>query len=241
MALTGIKSILAWKIPWTKEPGRATVRGVTKSRTRLNMLAHIYVNDVKLGSRNGRNGGETDEGGCTYIPCSDPRPPQPHRLALSLSLSWKSTAFKGKGRFFVILQKKFQNLSHKTLGLRFFSPLKAWNKNLQLTTPDPSEQAFSVDSHRVGFEARASWAVRGCSPEPGCRGELRFAPEHAEGRQWAAAGQALQSSSSPVSTWACKTANTHGQDPATLLTRQQQNVLTRNIFLRKQRLLRNKL
>ena len=24
-------SILAWKIPWTEEPGRATVRGVTKS------------------------------------------------------------------------------------------------------------------------------------------------------------------------------------------------------------------
>ena len=28
-------SILALKIPWTEEPGRATVRGVTKSRTRL--------------------------------------------------------------------------------------------------------------------------------------------------------------------------------------------------------------
>ena len=97
MALTGIKSILAWKIPWTKEPGGATVHGVTNSRTRLDMLAHVYVKDVKLGSRNGRNGGETDEGGCAHIPCSDPRPPQPHRLAPSFSLSWKSTAFKGKG------------------------------------------------------------------------------------------------------------------------------------------------
>ena len=28
-------SILAWKIPWTKEPDRATVHRVTKSRTRL--------------------------------------------------------------------------------------------------------------------------------------------------------------------------------------------------------------
>ena len=26
-------SILAWKIPWTKEPVRATVHGVAKSRT----------------------------------------------------------------------------------------------------------------------------------------------------------------------------------------------------------------
>ena len=26
-------SILAWKIPWTEEPGQATVHGVTKSRT----------------------------------------------------------------------------------------------------------------------------------------------------------------------------------------------------------------
>ena len=29
-------SILAWKIPWTAEPGKATVHGVAKSRTRLN-------------------------------------------------------------------------------------------------------------------------------------------------------------------------------------------------------------
>ena len=25
--------ILAWSIPWTEEPGQATVRGVTKSQT----------------------------------------------------------------------------------------------------------------------------------------------------------------------------------------------------------------
>ena len=28
-------SILAWKIPWTEEPGCVTVHGVAKSRTRL--------------------------------------------------------------------------------------------------------------------------------------------------------------------------------------------------------------
>ena len=28
-------SILAWEIPWTEEPGGATVHGVAKSRTRL--------------------------------------------------------------------------------------------------------------------------------------------------------------------------------------------------------------
>ena len=32
-------SILAWKIPWTEEPGRATVHGVTNSQTRLRNLA----------------------------------------------------------------------------------------------------------------------------------------------------------------------------------------------------------
>ena len=28
-------SIFAWRIPWMEEPGRATIHGVTKSRTRL--------------------------------------------------------------------------------------------------------------------------------------------------------------------------------------------------------------
>ena len=28
-------SIRAWRIPWTGEPGKATVHGVTQSRTRL--------------------------------------------------------------------------------------------------------------------------------------------------------------------------------------------------------------
>ena len=28
-------SILAWRMPWTEEPGEATVHGVAKSQTRL--------------------------------------------------------------------------------------------------------------------------------------------------------------------------------------------------------------
>ena len=36
-------SILPWKIPWTEELGRATVHGVTKSRTRLSDFTHSYV------------------------------------------------------------------------------------------------------------------------------------------------------------------------------------------------------
>ena len=35
-------SILAWRIPWTEEPGKATVHGVTKSRTRLSN-SHIHT------------------------------------------------------------------------------------------------------------------------------------------------------------------------------------------------------
>ena len=34
-------SILAWKIPWTEEPGRLTVHGVTKSQTQLNDLTSL--------------------------------------------------------------------------------------------------------------------------------------------------------------------------------------------------------
>ena len=34
-AMATHSSILDWKIPWMEEPGRATVHGVTKSRTRL--------------------------------------------------------------------------------------------------------------------------------------------------------------------------------------------------------------
>ena len=32
-------SILAWRIPWTEEPGGLKVHGVTKSQTRLSNLA----------------------------------------------------------------------------------------------------------------------------------------------------------------------------------------------------------
>ena len=34
-ALAPHSSTLAWKIPWTQEPGKAAVHGVSKSRTRL--------------------------------------------------------------------------------------------------------------------------------------------------------------------------------------------------------------
>ena len=36
-------SILAVKIPWTKEPSGATVHGVTKNRTQLMLLSSIYI------------------------------------------------------------------------------------------------------------------------------------------------------------------------------------------------------
>ena len=35
-------STLAWKIPWTEEPGRLAVHGVTKSRTRLNGFTFTF-------------------------------------------------------------------------------------------------------------------------------------------------------------------------------------------------------
>ena len=33
--MTVLSSILAWRIPWTEEPGRLQFRGITKSQTRL--------------------------------------------------------------------------------------------------------------------------------------------------------------------------------------------------------------
>ena len=36
-------SILAWKIPWTEEPGRLQFMGVAKSQTRLNDFHFVYL------------------------------------------------------------------------------------------------------------------------------------------------------------------------------------------------------
>ena len=35
-------SILAWKIPWTEEPGRLQSMGVVKSRTRLSVFTFNF-------------------------------------------------------------------------------------------------------------------------------------------------------------------------------------------------------
>ena len=41
-------STLAWKIPWTEEPGRLTVHGVAKSRTQLSNFTSLHFNQTKL-------------------------------------------------------------------------------------------------------------------------------------------------------------------------------------------------
>ena len=43
-------SILAWKIPWTEEPGRGS-HGVAKSWTRLNFLSFLKVSWYLCDSR----------------------------------------------------------------------------------------------------------------------------------------------------------------------------------------------
>ena len=42
--MTPHSSILAWKIPWTEEPGGLQYTGPEKSRTRLSDLAHTQLN-----------------------------------------------------------------------------------------------------------------------------------------------------------------------------------------------------
>ena len=44
-------STIAWKIPWTEEPGRLhIVHGVAKSRTRWSDFTSLFVEATKLGS-----------------------------------------------------------------------------------------------------------------------------------------------------------------------------------------------
>ena len=47
-------SILAWKIPWTEEPGRAAVYGVTKSWTQLRDFTHSKQPWRRTGPLNSR-------------------------------------------------------------------------------------------------------------------------------------------------------------------------------------------
>ena len=41
-------NILAWKIPWTEDPGRLQVYGVAKSRTRLSDFTLLHFRDFKF-------------------------------------------------------------------------------------------------------------------------------------------------------------------------------------------------
>ena len=41
--MTTRSSILAWKIPWTEEPGGLHSMGVPKSQTRLSTQAHAHT------------------------------------------------------------------------------------------------------------------------------------------------------------------------------------------------------
>ena len=44
-------STLAWRIPWTEEPGKAAVHGVAKSRTRLSdftFTSHVHALEKEM-------------------------------------------------------------------------------------------------------------------------------------------------------------------------------------------------
>ena len=45
-------SILAWRIPWTEEPGRLHSMGVAKSRTRLSDFFHFSLSCIGEGNGN---------------------------------------------------------------------------------------------------------------------------------------------------------------------------------------------
>ena len=46
-------STIAWKIPWTEEPGKATVHGVPKSQTRLSDFTHSHGTQQRQLQRKG--------------------------------------------------------------------------------------------------------------------------------------------------------------------------------------------
>jgi len=41
-------SVLAWKIPWMKEPGRLTIHSIAKSWTRLSNFTFTFIHINKL-------------------------------------------------------------------------------------------------------------------------------------------------------------------------------------------------
>ena len=47
-------SILAWRIPWTKEPGGLLVHGIEKSQTRLSSHTHCYLEQLSIKNKKNR-------------------------------------------------------------------------------------------------------------------------------------------------------------------------------------------
>ena len=60
-----LSSILAWRIPWTEEPGRATVHGVAKSRTWLKQLS-MQPKDL-YGTDSAQSGSDTLENTVLFL------------------------------------------------------------------------------------------------------------------------------------------------------------------------------
>ena len=53
-----VSSILAWRIPWTEEPWRATVHRVAKSQTLSDILRKMEACDEQISSLPGLTGKE---------------------------------------------------------------------------------------------------------------------------------------------------------------------------------------
>ena len=66
-------STLAWKIPWTEEPGglwRATVQGIAKNWTQLSVHTHTHTHTHKrkrIFKRNGKEGDQSEGLGFCFV------------------------------------------------------------------------------------------------------------------------------------------------------------------------------
>ena len=142
----------------------------------------------------------------SYRPLPGPHPPQPHRLAGSLS--WKSTAFKGKGLFFMTFAKEISKSQPQNPRSEiFFLPQNPGTKIFNSQPLTLQNKCFQCRQSQSGFWNQGFPRSRGLL----CRARLLGG---ATVHTWAHGGQAVgcswpgqvpRSSPSPMSPRACKT------------------------------------
>ena len=106
----------------------------------------------------------------------------------------KCTAFKGKGLFFMILQKKFKNLLATKPSVWNFSPPKRWNKKSSTQTPILQNKYLQGRLLNSGFSSKGFLRSPRLFSKAGLLREARntglvFVPDHTKSWQLSEARQ----------------------------------------------------